>query len=317
MEIRTLAPDQLITEPGFYSIPLSQHHSQPCDGPSVTSGVLRKMETHTPLDVWSFHKLNPYRWEQTQTDALRLGVAMALYCEGGADRVLEGFKVHPDDKPRRPTAAQIEAYDAGKLTPANEVSVPYWRAVDAEPSAYLDAKEFDLIKTMGWVLEKDPAAKAVMGGIPEVTMAYRDAETGLWILSRPDTVSFDGTVSDYKKVAASGKPFNAALIDQRITQFAYDMQLALAATAFNVLTGEKIDVAGIVAQSDTAPHHVILREIAEEDLQIGAWRNQRQIRRFAECLASGVWPGPGDEVGAYRRPPAQRDKLLSDMGVAA
>ena len=43
-EIRTLADDEQITEPGFYAISLDRHHSQPCDGPSVTSGVLRKME---------------------------------------------------------------------------------------------------------------------------------------------------------------------------------------------------------------------------------------------------------------------------------
>ena len=42
-EIRTLADGELIAEPGFYNISLDRHHAQPCNGPSVTSGILRKM----------------------------------------------------------------------------------------------------------------------------------------------------------------------------------------------------------------------------------------------------------------------------------
>jgi hypothetical protein len=317
MEILTLLrPDDKITAPGFYRIPLSRHHGQPCDGVSVTSGILRAMELQTPADVWAFHQLNPNRWERKETDALRLGVAMALYVEGGVEAVLGGFKVHPEDKPRKPTAAQIKAYDEGRFTEASQISVEYWRAVDAEPDDYLTASEFDLICTMGKVLEKDPAAAAVMGGEPEITMAVRDDRTGLWLLSRPDTVSFDGAVCDYKKMAPGGKPFSYRLVDQRITDHAYDMQIGFAAGVFEALTGEWPGVAGIVAQSDVAPHHVILREIAEEDLRIGQFRNRRAIDRFAECLASGEWPGPGADVGAYQRPDWQRKMLLEEMNIS-
>ena len=314
--IRTLAPGQKISEPGFYNIPLSVHHGQPCDGVSVTSGILRTMELQTPADVWAFHQLNPNRWERPQTDALRLGVAMALYVEGGKYRVLEGFRLHPDDKPRRPTPSQIAAYDKGLPTDGGKVSVEYWRAVDAEPQDYLTFAELDLICTMGKVLAADPAAAAVMGGIPEVTMAWQDERTGLWLLSRPDTVNFDGSVTDYKKMAPGGRPFSYRMVDQRITDFAMDMQIAFAAEVFEALTGTWPGVAGIVAQSDTAPHHVILREISEEDLRFGQFRNRRAIDRFAECLASGDWPGPGADVGAYQRPDWQRTMLLEQMQIS-
>lgn len=314
--IRTLAPGQKISEPGFYNIPLSVHHGQPCDGVSVTSGILRTMELQTPADVWAFHQLNPFRWERPQTDALRLGVAMALYVEGEKYRVLEGFRLHPEDKPRRPTATQIKAYDEGRFTEASQISVEYWRAVDAEPQDYLTFAELDLICTMGKVLAADPAAAAVMGGIPEVTMAVQDERTGLWLLSRPDTVNFDGSVTDYKKMAPGGRPFSYRMVDQRITDYAMDMQIAFAAEVFEALTGTWPGVAGIVAQSDTAPHHVILREISEEDLRFGQFRNRRAIDRFAECLASGDWPGPGADVGAYQRPEWQRTMLLEQMQIS-
>lgn len=316
-DIRTLAEGELISEPGFYAIPLEQHHNQPCDGPSVTSGVLRKMELETPADVWAFSKLNKQRWEdEPMTPALRMGVAMALYVEGGKKAVLGKFNVHPDDKPRKPTLAQSKAYDDGKASEAATKSVEYWRKVDASPSAYLTPAELELICNMGKVLEQDPAASAVMDGIPEVTMAWKDERTGLWLLSRPDTVSFDGSMSDYKKMNTSGKPFNYRLVDHRITDHGYHQQMAFAAYVFECLTGIWPQSVGIVAQVDKPPHSIILREIGEEELRIGHFQNMRAVTRFAECLESGIWPGPGDDVGAYRMPEWLRERLVEEMQVA-
>lgn len=314
--IRTLAPGEKITENGFYAIPLSVHHNQPCDGVSVTSGVLRAMELETPADVWAFHRLNPDRWERKETDALRLGVAMALYVEGGAYRVLEGFQIHPEDKPRRPTPAQIKAYDEGRASDAAMASVEYWRAVDAEPHAYLDQKEFDLICTMGVVLDRDQLAKNVMTGIPEVTMAWRDEATGIWVLSRPDTINFDGVVTDYKRIAPGAGSFNTYLVDRRIEAGGYDMQIALGCEAMERLTGNWPSAAGIIAQSADAPHHVILRSFDDETLRMAQWRNHRALARFHECLTSNHWPGPGEFVGAYQMNPKLRERLLEEMNMA-
>ena len=72
-QILTLKDDEKIAEPGFYAISLDRHHNQPCDGPSVTSGVLRAMELQTPADVWAFSRLNPDRFEKEQTTALPIG----------------------------------------------------------------------------------------------------------------------------------------------------------------------------------------------------------------------------------------------------
>lgn len=312
-EIRTLADDEVISEPGFYEISLDRHHSQPCDGPSVTSGVLRKMELQTPADVWAYHLLNPDRWEQEDKTALRLGRAMAAYVEGGMDEVANHFLVLPSDKPNKPTMAQKKAYAEGRATDAAKRSVEFWRDVEMDYRDPLTDAEDKMIRDMGRVLADDPAACAVMGGLPEVTMAWKDEHTGLWLLARPDTVSFDGGMSDYKKMNTMGRPFNERLVDNRITEHGYDMQMGFAAYVFEKLTGEYPTSVGIVAQVDKPPHHVILREIAEEDLRIGEWRNRCAIDRFAECLASGYWPGPGEHVGAYHRPEWQREMLLEQM----
>ena len=315
-EIRTLADDEQITEPGFYQISLDRHHDQPCDGVSVTSGVLRKMILETPADVWAFSKLNPDRWPEEDRTALRLGRAMAAWVEGGMEEVEKHFLMLPEDKPRKPTPAQIKAYAEGRATDAGKLSVEFWRDVENDYRDHITNAEEKMIRDMGRVLADDPAACAVMGGIPEITMAWRDERTGLWLLARPDTVSFDGSMSDYKKVNTAGSPFNYRLCDRRITQHGYDMQMAFAAYVFGKLTGEYPTSVGLVFQWDKPPHHVILREIIEEDLRLAEFRNRQAIDQFAHCLNAGYWPGPGDDVGAYQRPDWLRDQILEEMQTA-
>jgi len=316
MEIRTLTDGEKITQPGFYQIPLSVHHNQPCDGVSVTSGVLRKMELMTPADVWAFHVLNPERWPSEDTTALRLGRAMAAFVEGGMDEVAKHFVVLPPDEPRRPTRKQIVAYDDGRATDAGRLSVEFWRAVENDPRDQLSDAEQQMIANMGWVLALDPAACAVMGGMAEITMAYQDEVTGLWVLSRPDTVSFDGSVSDYKKINTAGRPFTCHVVDRRIEQHGYHQQLGLAVEAFERLTNETPSIASIVAQWDQAPHHVILREIGEEAINIGRFHNRRALDRFHECLTSGHWPGPGDDVGAFQPSEWWWQRAIDEMNTA-
>ena len=315
-EIRTLAEGEKITEPGFYAIHLDVHHSQPCDGPSVTSGVLRKMELGTPADVWAFSKLNPDRWEQNETPALRLGRAMAAYIEGGEEGLLREFNLLPENKPRKPTPAQIAAYKEGRASDKALESIRFWQAVEEDGRDIITKAEFDTFVDMGKVLVKDPAAAAALGGIPEITMAWKDELTDLWCLARPDQVSFSGMLSDYKKVSTQGRPFNHRLVDQRITQHGYQLQMAFAAEGFFQLTGEWPDQVGLVFQMDQPPYFVILRAIDEEDLSIGKFRNHEALYRFRECLDSGYWPGPGDDVGSYQRPEWHREMMIERMNQA-
>ncbi len=312
-EIRTLADDELITEPGFYQISLDRHHSQPCDGVSVTSGVLREMEMATPGDVWAFHQLNPDRWEEKDTDAKRLGRAMAAYIEGGEEEIEKHFRVLPDDRPQRPTRAQLLAIKEGRGTKTAHRSVAYWREVDQDPRDQITERQWSLILDMGKALAADPAASAALGGVPEVTMAWQDELTGLWCLARPDQVTFDGMLSDYKKVSPQGGRFDYRLCDRRITDHGYDMQMGFAATGFGRLTGNWPSSVGLVFQCDERPHFPILREILEEDLRIGQFRNRRGLIRFKECLDSGHWPEPGEDIGAYQRPDKHRQMMLEQM----
>jgi hypothetical protein len=320
-QIKTLAEGQKISEPGFYNIPLSVHHSQCCDGIAITSSVLRKMELESPHSVWAFHELNENRWErETESDALRLGRAMAAYVEGGPEEVEAHFFVVPKDRPRKPTEAQLKAYTRGEATDAGMKSVEFWAKITADPRDAITEEQWELICNMGRALKDDPAAAAALGGNPEITMAWYDDRNDLWCLARPDQTSFSGMLSDYKKVSTQGRPLTEGLIDNKITSYRYDMQMAFASEAFQKLTGEWSDQVGLVFQSDKRPHHTILRAIEDEDLGIGMHCNIQQRRIFRECLDSGHWPRPGEHIGSYRRPAWQTEKYKEQMtltGVAA
>lgn len=312
-EFRTLKPGEKIEENGFYSISLDRHHSQPCVGPSVTSGVLRKMELETPSVVWATSKLNPDPWPSDDSTALMLGRAMAALVEGGSDELKKHYLVADEEWPKKPTAPQIKAYEEGRATEKATESVEWWVKIKEDGRDVLDGAQLEMIMGMGSVLTKDPAACAALDGEPEVTMAYQDEETGLWLLARPDLVSFAGLVSDYKKVNTQGNPFNERLVDKRISKHGYDMQMAFACEVFERLTGGWPELVGLVFQHDKPPHDVILREISEEDLRIGQFRNRRSIQRFRECLDANHWPGPGEHVGIYNRPTYERDRLIEEM----
>lgn len=316
-KIRLLGPGEKICEPGFYRIPIEVHHGQPCDGPSVTSSVLRKMEIGTPADVWAFHQLNPDRYEAKETAALRMGQALHAIIEGGMEELRARFWTLPEDKPSRPTAAQIRAISEGRGTEAGLRNLQFWAAVDRDPRTVLTNAEWELVVAMGIVARQDPGVQAALGGIPEITMAWFDEASRLWCLARPDQIDFSGMLSDFKKITTQGQPMVQATVDRKITAHRYDMQMAFAAEGYQVLTGLWPEQVGLIFQNDEPPYHVILTAIEEQDLAIGMFHNRKQRMRFRECLNVGHWPGPGEHVMAYKRPKALAEKFLEEMGVAA
>lgn len=315
-EIRTLADGEKISEPGFYQISLDVHHHQPCIGPSVTSGVLRKMHRHGPSKVWATHVMNPDRVEPKRTDALRLGSAMAAFVEGGLAALDKEYQVVPEGSPARPTWPQLQALKEGRETDKARASIAFWSGVDRDGREIVSEKELELMASMGLGLAADPAAAAVLGGLPEITMAAYDESTKLWLLSRPDNMRFDGTMSDYKKVNTGGRPFDQFFCDRRVDEHGYDMQMGFAADVFERITGIWSDQAGLVFQEDEPPHDVILMPVLEEDLRFGQFYNNQAAVRFRECLDSGVWPGPGEVIRPYHRSDTARERILEEMQTA-
>lgn len=315
LEIRTLAEGDKITENGFYNIPLSVHHNQPCDGFSVTSGVLRAMELDSPAEVWAFHKCNPNGRVKPTTPAMYMGAAMAALISGGMDELRKQFLVLKKDVPRRPTEAQRLAYDEKRdCSAATLKSCRFWDKVAADGRPPLTYDERQELLEMSKVLAQDPAAQVAMEGLPEITMAVFDEESRLWLLSRPDTVSPEnGVMSDYKRMAAGHSRFNGHLVDRRIEAEGYGMQMAFGCDVYHRLTGNLTFDQWIVAQSVVYPYHVIPRGLDEAVIRQDVFRVRKQIKRVRECLDTGIWPGPGHEIGYFRRSDRFQEIIEDEM----
>lgn len=315
MEIRTLKPGEKITENGFYNIPLAVHHNQPCDGPSVTSGVLRTMELDSPADVWAWSKLNDKARKKESTSAMYMGAAMAALIADGVKELQKQFYCLDKKIPKRPSPLQWAAWKENRTKSTDTIrACKAWTLINDDPRPPLTHAEVQELIAMAKVLRKDPDAQAAMDGLPEITMAAKDEETGLWLLARPDTVSMDGVVTDYKKIATmrseSLKPW---MVDQRIAAGGWDMQLGFGSDVFHRIVGDWPSLHGIVGQWGEYPYHVITRVIEEEDINMGIFRCRRAVRTFHTCMTSGHWPGPGADVGSFHRNEAVRDRLREEM----
>lgn len=297
--IQTLAPGQKITVPGFYNIPLEVHHNQPCDGVSVTSGTLRDLWIKGPSYVWDFHRMNPDRYEKPDTDAMRIGRAMAAIVEGGIEALEEMFMVLPHDKPNRPTAKQIAAWEMGKASDNAIRSIKFWQGVDKDKRDIITQREYETLVLTGGRLAREPLAQLLLKGVPEVTMAWFDTINDLWVLSRPDIISFDGTVVDYKRMSFKGNFISQKRVSRTIEDLRIDMQIALGTEAFENLTGGEVIAGGVLAQMAEAPYTPVVQNISMDMLGLATSENRRMRALFRECLDKGEWPGPQHDVGEY------------------
>jgi hypothetical protein len=142
------------------------------------------------------------------------------------------------------------------------------------------------------------AKKAFTGGKPEVSAAWKDAETGLWLKTRPDYLR-SGLALDYKTtITVSREAWRRQAANLR-----YHISAAFCIDILAHL-GEQLDYAFVV-QEKTPPYCVAVRVLSAEFLQAGRTIYRDALRTFADCAAKGVWPGY-PEVETVEIPPWER-----------
>lgn len=317
--IRHLGEHEFIREPGFYHLPIERHHGQPCVGPSITSTVLRNMEYHGPRYTWAFHELNPARLDKKVSTPMLLGKAMSMVMEDGIEAIDRHFKVLPGTAPKRPTKTMREAFERdGEWSEAAWPRVDFYdNHWDLDPREEITEEQYEELIFAGAALASDPVAQAVFEGAhSEVTMAWQDEETGLWVLSRPDMLAFSGVLTDYKLTNPGGAAFNEFFCNKKIDQFGYHQQMALIDQSWEALTGEQASAVGILFQSAAPPWEVIPKNLTRDNLERGRFLNRRAMRNFARCLETGRWPGAGEKITDYKMAPWLMKRIDEDMALA-
>lgn len=266
-----------ITKAGVYDIPIEQYHSDCCDGPSVSASGLSTIINECPAIFWESTYLNPNAVPDRSTHAFDVGRA-AHSLVLGEPEFAKYFAISPFDDFRTKEARA-------------------WR--DAETRTVLKAKDFEAISDMAAAQKRSPqVANAFRDGRPEMSLIWRDEETGVWVKSRPDWLPNEPTrefAIDYK----SCRSIKPRVLGAAVFDYGYHCQAAMIVDAIEIVLGVKpLGVAHVVQEKDR-PYLAELRMFSPEQLDFGRLEYRRALRIFAECWERHLagkperiaWPG--------------------------
>jgi len=278
------------------------HAGTLCDGLSISASGL-SVVIDSPAHFWDTCAWNvEAEPEDGEKEEYVFGRAAHTYAFE-RDQFNKRFVVIPKDAPKKPTSAQIKA-----KKPSDETikQIEWWDEFKAQINGrhLIKPDEFYDIEKMSKVLANDEWARAAFGeeGAAELTLAYKDEVTGIWVLSRPDWLS--RRIVDYKTAAcAQPELWSRRSFDR------YVIQAAISSIALLKATGERRDEVFHVIQEKKRPYVVQVARWTPEHLQFGAVKVRNALDRLARCRDSGVWPAyrgePFDVI-----PPYEVRKLL-------
>lgn len=165
----------------------------------------------------------------------------------------------------------------------------------------LKQAEFDQVTAMAAALRQHPLAGPLLAsgtGLAEQSLYWTDPATGVRCRVRPDWLKqLPGLTLavDYKSCADA----SPTAVQRSIRDYSYHQQDAFYIDGIRaVLAPEQVRFV-FVFQSKTAPYLITVRELHQQDRDIGRARNEKALRIYAECESTGIWPdwtGPTTEI---------------------
>ncbi|MCW7941617.1 hypothetical protein AAW14_06095 [Streptomyces hygroscopicus] len=184
------------------------------------------------------------------------------------------------------------------LTKAAKAARDEAREAGAVP---LLAHEWEQVQAMAEAIRQHPIAGPLFApgtGRAELSLYWTDPATGIRCRVRPDWLKEMPGLAlavDYK----SCRDASPDAISRAIRDHSYHQQDAMYVDGIWAVL-KPLDVRFIfVFQSKTAPYLVTVRELADQDRDIGRARNERALRLYADCIANDEWPdwtGPVDQI---------------------
>ncbi|MFC9700874.1 PD-(D/E)XK nuclease-like domain-containing protein [Streptomyces sp. NPDC056943] len=175
------------------------------------------------------------------------------------------------------------------------------RAIRAAGGIPLKQAEMDQVEAMAAALRQHPLAGPLLApgtGLAEQSLYWTDLATGVRCRVRPDWLrQLPGLTLcvDYKSCADA----SPVAVSRAIRDHGYHQQDAFYIDGIQaVLAPEQVRFV-FVFQSKTAPYLITVRELHQQDRDIGRARNERALRVYAECERTGYWPdwtGPTTDI---------------------
>ena len=200
--------------------------------------------------------------------------------------------------------AHVITYPDEHLTPSGAVSTKAATVAWAEEQR---ANGFVVIGTaqaaqvdgMAEAVLAHPTARALLeqpGALSEASVFTTDTEWDVPIRARFDLLA--PITVDLKTTAKEASPSGFA---KSVANFGYDVQQGHYLDAHELATGGRPNMVFVVVET-TAPHLVGVHQLDRDFADMGQVKARYARQRFAECTASGVWPGYPTQIGLIPPP---------------
>lgn len=260
-----------IDKPGIYTLPAEVYHADPCPEPSLSGSVAIPLVHRSPRHAWWAHPRLNKEAEQQESTRMDLGtVAHALLLGAGGE-------VQVIDAENYTTKAAREARDAAREAGKTPVLAgAYGQAQKMASAAHIFLDN----AVIGW---KD--------GAPEQALIWQEGDA--WCRGMVDWLKNDRrTVIDYKTTGTSARPDD---VERHLFDMNYHLKAAFYERGLNVLDP---DGAGrreflFLFQETDAPYACSIVTLSEGAMMIGRKQATYAIRRWQQCMRSGVWPSYG------------------------
>lgn len=258
-----------ITEPGIYSMTDEEYHADPIEGGSLSSTGAKWLTTDPPAKLREI--LDNGRPDTVAFDEGKAAHALVLG-----------------------TGPELVEIPGSWVRKANKETVAEVRERGGVP---LHSDQWERVHAMADAVKRNDLALALLtSGTPEQSAFWQDERTGVWCRARfdvlPDVVAGRMIVPDYK-TAASARPDKFA---RSAADYDYNQQADFYLRAVRALGLASEAAFVFVVQEKSPPYLVAVRQIEHDAMQIAARLNDAAIDTFAQCQASGEWPGYPAEV---------------------
>lgn len=281
----TLPPPVQVTGPGIYDLPAEVYHADPVPGGSLTSTGARKLLPPSCPRLFK-HWLD----EEGETKpAWEKGKAAHKVVLGSGP----GLVAVTDEWGKDPNAWRTDKVKARLAEIRDRGDVP------------LKPADYDDVHAMADAIREHPVAVALLDptqGRAEQTLVWRDERTGVMCRALVDFLRYPVAgrrflLPDYKH---TGAEYGASpdKLGRTIADFGYHVQLAwylMGCVALGLCTEEQA-AALLIVQEGRKPYLVTVSQPDPAAMRMGAIRCRQALDLYAECKASGRWPGYSDEV---------------------
>lgn len=288
-----------IAQAGIYDISFEDYLGDTCEGVSISAHGLAHFLTReeggtaTPAHWWAHSCYNQNREPEKSTKAFDVGrAAHALVL--GEPQFAKYFAVLPFDSLR-----------------TNEAKA-WAEKTEAEGKTVIRAADLEMIERMAAAVKRSPqVGQAFKAGRPEMSLIWRDEQTGIWVKSRPDWLPDDPAarlILDFKAHA----DIEPAKFARDAFAFNYHLQAAMQRQAVREVMGVEPIGVGHVVQEKEPPFLTELRMFRPTALDYGQRLFRRALARFAQCWNEKKWPGYTTEASYIEEPYTVAKRIEED-----